>query len=501
MKRLSFHSAIAAFLVAAVLIAALTSCASQRGAVLPSLDSDKQAEAGVPVINPDSEMRGVWIASVFNIDFPSRPDLDGAALSAELDSILDTCAACGLNTVFFQIRPSCDALYRSDLYPVSRNLSSADSLTFDPLEYLLREAHRRNIFVHAWVNPLRVTVTPNSESTLPDNSPARRHPEWTVKYGDGKLYLNAGLPEVRDFVAAGVREIVERYDVDGVVFDDYFYPYPVDGADFDDGDAFSRYGSGDIADWRRSNINSLVEACGGAVHEADPDCRFGVSPGGVWRNDDGLNGGSPTRGFETYTSLYCDSLAWVRGGYIDYISPQLYWQMSSSATPFDELIRWWNRALEGTDVALVISHGAYRYEEGDWDEPSGEMSRQVCLSREMLSYSGSVFYGYDEIRGNARGISDELTAVFAENIVYYDPIPTGGRVSFTSHGDGDECPIGEITITGESDPTLPLYFDGAAVGRQRGGRFEIVLTLSRGENTFVFTQDGVDYSLTLRGTS
>ena len=168
------------------------------------------------LIDPDSEVRGVWIASVWNLDYPSRTDLSADELRAELDEILEVCAENGLNTLFFQVRPAADALYESDLFPVSAALSTSGELTFDPLRYLVNTARPRNIRVYAWVTPLRATLTGTDPEALPDGHPAKEHPEWTVAYADGKLYFNAGLPEVRQLVADGVREIVTRYDVDGV---------------------------------------------------------------------------------------------------------------------------------------------------------------------------------------------------------------------------------------------------------------------------------------------
>ena len=166
-------------------------------------------------------------------------------------------------------------------------------------------------------NPLRVTMNSHDVESLPENSPARKNPEWVFPYADGKLYLNAGIPEVRELVADGIREIVSRYDVDGVVFDDYFYPYPVSVngriAEINDATEFEKYGMGfdSVEDWRRDNINKLVSASYDAVHETDPECVFGVSPFGVWQNDNGENGGSDTNGLSSYSEIYCDTLAWL----------------------------------------------------------------------------------------------------------------------------------------------------------------------------------------------
>lgn len=490
-------------LLVLILCASLASCENNStGMAMPRLSPDAQLKQGTAIINPDSEVRGVWIATVFNIDYPSFYDLPAEQLKSEIDDIIDTCKKAGLNTVFFQVRPSCDALYKSDIFPVSKVLSTTGKMQFDPLEYFVTAAHRNNIFIHAWINPLRITVSADSEDKLPADSPAVLHPEWTVKYADGKLYFNAGIPDVRQLVADGVREIVENYNVDGIVFDDYFYPYPTTTGDkFDDAVTFEKYGSAydTVEDFRRDSINKLIKLCYDTVKDAYADCLFGVSPGGVWQNNNGVNGGSDTWGFETYHSLYCDTLAWVNGGYVDYISPQIYWTFDTTGTPFGHLTDWWNAKLDGTGVKLWVSHGAYRYEEGDWADPAGEMKSQIEYAREALSYRGSMFYGYDELKGNDFGITDELTEAYADEIIYCDPSPSGAPASVTSHYYGQECAAGELTLTGISDPAETLYCNGATVNRKKDGSFTLDVTLKRGENKFVFKQGNASSTLVLYG--
>ena len=493
---------ILSLLFVAVLL--LSSCGgtSTSKTALEGLTSDPPSPTGHSIINPDSEVRGVWIASVFNIDYPSQTDLPEDKLKSEIDDIIYHCKKYGLNTVFFQVRPACDALYNSDIFPVSTALSTTGNLSFDPLGYFVKEAHKNNIFLHAWVNPLRITTSANAENRLPENSPASIHPEWTVKYSDGKLYFNAGIPEVRDLVADGVREIVTKYDVDGVVFDDYFYPYPQGNSDFADDATYKKYGSGfkSKADWRRDNINLLIKQCYDTVKSTDAECIFGVSPGGVWQNNNGSNGGSDTRGFETYHSLYCDTLAWVKGGYVDYISPQIYWNFDSVSTPYGHLTEWWNKQLDGTGVDLWISHGAYFYDEGaqSWKNPQGEMEDQVKFAREVLTYRGSMFYGYDELKRNHLGISDELSKLYRDEIIYCDPSPTGG-VGITSHYYGEECKTGNITVKGFSDPSIGLKLNGENVGRNKDGSFEVEVLIKKGENNLTFSQNGKTFALSIIG--
>ena len=369
------------------------------------------------------KMNGVWIASVSNIDFPSRPDLSKKELMAEIDAIVATVAEAGLDTVFFQVRPSSDALYDSDIFPVSRYLSSDGELTLDCLEYFIEAAEAYDIAVHAWINPLRVAVGGTTDD-LRDDNPAKKNPRWCVKYADGKIYYDCGNPDVRKLIADGVREIVENYDVAGIVFDDYFYPYPVYETDddgnrivsvFEDSESFDTYGTeyDDIGDWRRENVNSLVKLCYDTVKKADRKCLFGVSPFGIWKNGYGDESGSATKGSQSYFDIYCDSVAWAKGGYVDYIAPQLYWTAENSAASYTALTEWWALAIDNTGVPLLVSHAAYRYSE--WENPSGIITSQVENAEGYEIYRGSMFYGYEEIAANTYGITDELKKLYAEN--------------------------------------------------------------------------------------
>ncbi len=493
-------------LMAVMLFLLFTACEGKEdySMTVAPMTSDSGNRPTTHIIDPDSEVRGVWIASVYNIDYPSKTDLSADALKAEIDAILDTCVRSNLNTVFFQVRPTCDALYESEIFPVSSSLSTTGTLVFDPLEYIVTQAHQKNIFVHAWVNPLRVTMSSHDISALPDGSPAKENPDWTVPYADGKLYLNAGMPEVRQLVADGVREIVENYDVDGIVFDDYFYPYPVNDdsgkqAEFDDADEYAEYGAAfdNIADWRRDNINQLVELCYNTVHETDPECVFGISPFAVWQNNNGSNGGSNTTSLEAYHSLYCDALAWIRGGYIDYISPQIYWTFDTKAAPFDVVTRWWNAQLDGSDVKLYVSHASYRYEDGEWTDPQGELAEQVAFARSEKYYYGSIFYGYDEINRNINGAADDVQKAFEDEIIYTKIQSNGHGVTFSSPENGSTTTESSTYIIGMSDPYYMLTMDGERVGRTKSGYFSVYVTLEPGVNEFVFEQNGIRYLYTI----
>jgi len=331
---------------------------------------------------------------------------------------------------------------------------------------------------------------------LADGHPVKEHPEYAVAYADGRLYLDCGLPEVRTLIADGVAEIVNGYDVDGIIFDDYFYPYPVyDNKNtliaFDDGDTYSKYvGEMTLSDWRRDNVNKMVEECYRAVKNADPECEFGIAPGGIWQNNNGTNGGSDTSGFETYTSLYCDPTAWVRGGYVDYLAPQIYWQFTTSAARYDTLVRWWNTLLEGTGVDLIISHGVYNYD--TWENPENELRCQVEFARSELAYKGSILYGYDALIRNSNGLADEVRDVFKDENEIAEAVSNGLDLNISIPYSGSYIDGKGTFVIGVSDPTEPLYIDGKKVGRTKSGYFSLYLPLKAGKNTFVFSHKGIE---------
>lgn len=471
----------------------------QTVAAAPELAAEQTAPVPLAALgDADAEMRGLWIATVNNINFPSRQGMSASALAAELDGIVDFAAENGFNAIFFQVRPAADALYRSSLFPASKFISGkageAPDGDFDCLGHLTRAAHEKQIAVHAWVNPLRVTTGsaayPQTDRTaLPADSYAATHPDAVVAYADGKLYFNAGLPEIRQLVADGVREICENYAVDGIIFDDYFYPYPVDGAVFDDDAAYTAYGAdcADRADFRRDSINKLVRACYDAVKETDQDIRFGVSPFGIWKNGDGENGGSATRGLSAYDAIYCDALAWVEGGYVDYLAPQLYWSFDTASARYDTLCEWWNRALDASGVDLYINHGAYRYAEGAME--SGELTRQTEYARDLYAYRGSLYYGYTALRDNAGGVTDEVKALFSKAISYPDYTDDGSLPTLAAVQDGAHVTDASLTLVGASNPAYAVSINGITPYRKKDGSFTLTLSLRDGDN-LITVQNG-----------
>lgn len=363
-------------------------------------------------------MRGVWVSSVANIDYPSQQGLSADQLKSEADTILNNIAAMGLNTVFLQVRPSADALYQSALFPWSRYVSGttgqAPDGDFDVLAYWVEGAHSRGLQLHAWLTPYRITRDGKEElDALPETSPAKQHPEWVVEY-EGNYYFNPGLPAVQQLVVDGAAEIVRNYDVDGIHLDDYFYP----GTDFNDAAAYARYGEDfdDIGDWRRDNVNTLIASLDETVHAINPELSFGVSPAGIWDNKADNPKGSDTNGRSSYREIYCDSVEWVKRGTVDYICPQLYWSIGYEIADFEVLVDWWQDIVSTSDVALYIGIGAYRAAEaepGDVWYGTAELERQLDMLDNSIDIQGEVFFSYASLM-EAQGCSDFLTAHYAE---------------------------------------------------------------------------------------
>lgn len=357
------------------------------------------------------ELRGVWVSTAYCLDFPSATDLDENTLKSELVKIVENAKNWGLNAIFFQVRPCSDSFYNSKIYPVSRFLSSEYKLPngFDPLEYIIQKSHENDIQLHAWINPLRVT-TGSAENpawdvnSLPDGHPAKVHPEYTVPYADGKLYYNVGLPQVRQLIADGVKEIIDNYDVDGIHFDDYFYPYPVTDAVFDDSESYNEYGNGlSIEDYRRNSVNSMITQVYNVVKSSDKNISFGVSPQGIWANKLTDERGSNTgASIQSYTDLFADSLYWIEQGIVDYIAPQIYWSFSQTDVAFDLVYDWWSNIADKNNVKLYAGMAAYKVgtEEFDWNV-KGELKKQIDYCRNSDKYDGFIMFRYKFLENNA----------------------------------------------------------------------------------------------------
>jgi uncharacterized lipoprotein YddW (UPF0748 family) len=362
--------------------------------------------------SPQYEFRGVWVASVSNIDWPLpnqyRPDLQKAEFIRQLDMHQRN----GMNAIIGQVRPAADALYPSPYEPWSQWLTGvqgqAPSPYYDPLQFMIEESHKRGFEFHAWLNPYRANFSVGKASIAP-NHITKLYPEWFLEYG-GKLYFDPGNLEAQDWVINVVRDIVRRYDVDAIHMDDYFYPYRVPGKDFPDTASYRLYGNGmNKEDWRRSNVDSIIVAIADVIKEEKPWVKFGISPFGVWRNQDKDPMGSPTKaGVTNYDDLYADVIKWMRLGWIDYLTPQLYWERGHRLVAYETLIDWWSKHAYGRH--MYIGHGIYRALEKNskaWHNKA-ELPKQIELLREYPTIQGSVYFSSKTFYKNPNGWNDSL---------------------------------------------------------------------------------------------
>ncbi len=374
---------------------------------------------------PSKEMRGAWVASVANIDWPSKPGLSPEDAQNEFTTMLDDLQKMGINAVFVQVRPAGDAFYPTKLAPWSRFLTGkqgqAPASDWDPLDFMVTETHRRKMEFHAWLNPYRATTDGDLDKLAP-NHMAKLQPTWVFKYGS-KHFFDPGEPAVRKHVVDVIADIVMRYDVDGIHFDDYFYPYPEKDQSINDWKTYQTYGQSafsNSADWRRNNVDELIRQCAEKIRSIKPYVRFGVSPFGVWRNSTTDPRGSATRaGVQTYDDLYADVLKWLDKGWIDYVAPQLYWSIGFGPADYSKLVDWWAKNAKGKHV--YIGHAAYKI--GDptitKNDPNwgyrDEISRQVHLNRTYPNtVQGSIFFSTRSLLKNPLGVADTLTYALFE---------------------------------------------------------------------------------------
>jgi uncharacterized lipoprotein YddW (UPF0748 family) len=324
------------------------------------------------------EMRGAWVASVWNINFPSSANLDAEAQKAEMRKMLDRLQECGFNAVFFQVRPEGDALYKSELEPFSHYLTGKQGKDpgYDPLAYMIEQAHQRNLEVHAWLNPYRASSSRRTEQVSPHV--AVEHPEHVHVY-DTTKWMDPGAPVVQKKLVDVCRDITKRYDVDGIHFDDYFYPYPKEGVEFPDQRTYAAYqaAGGKLArdDWRRENVNKAVRDVQAAVREEKDYVRFGISPFGLPAPDRPEG----TSGFDQYEGLYADTQKWMDEGWVDYLAPQLYWRTDQPKQAYGKLVNWWadhskegRYIFAGNDLRALGSNSKWNI---------NEYRKQVELSR------------------------------------------------------------------------------------------------------------------------
>lgn len=365
---------------------------------------------------PKRELRAAWIATVSNIDWPSKPGLPAAEQQRQFIARLDQLQAIGINTVIVQIRPTADAFYKSDIEPWSRYLTgrvgTPPSPYYDPLEFMVTEAHRRNMDFHAWFNPFRA-LTDSKKNPNPPEHVTRKHPDWVISYG-GKSYLDPGNPAARDYVISIISDVVARYDIDAVHIDDYFYPYRIAGQEFGDAVSFRKFNNGipNREDWRRNNVTVFVQQLNTIIKAQKPWMKLGISPFGVWRNQSKDPIGSPTRGGQTcFDDLYADVRLWQEKGWIDYLMPQLYWEHNHRLVAFEVLQPWWQSHAYERHVYYGL--GLYRMlppAKGVW-RSAAELLWQIRDIRKLAPGSGYALYSASNLDKITVRISDSLEAV------------------------------------------------------------------------------------------
>jgi uncharacterized lipoprotein YddW (UPF0748 family) len=368
--------------------------------------------------SPKREFRGAWIASVSNIDWPSRPGLSSTEQQQEFIRRLDKLKALGINAVIMQIRPVSDALYESKLEPWSYYLTGRSGQApfpyYDPLVFMIEEAHKRNMEFHAWFNPFRALMDSKKNNTPPTHV-TRKHPDWIIAYG-GQSLINPGIPEARQYVIDVIADVVRRYDIDAVHMDDYFYPYPA-GKPFNDDKSYTKYGQGmSLGDWRRNNISVFVSLLNTTIKHIKPYMKLGISPFGIWRNEAKDTRGSATHGgLTTYDDLFADVLQWMQKGWVDYMMPQLYWEHKHRVAPFDVLMPWWYGHCYQRHVYYGL--GPYRMmgvKSGPWASES-ELLWQMRDIRGQCPNSGFCFFSASSF--------DKVKAALSDSVKQYDRLP------------------------------------------------------------------------------
>jgi uncharacterized lipoprotein YddW (UPF0748 family) len=360
-------------------------------------------------VTPKREFRGVWMHTIAQPQYKMPTE----ELKQYLTDALDYFKAMNMNAVIFQVRPQADAFYESALEPWSRYLTGEQGKRpypyFDPMAFMIDECHKRGLEFHAWLNPYRVTS--DESQRLADSHIYHTHPEWFVKYGK-QLYFDPGVPDSRYFIRRVVRDIVSRYDVDAIHMDDYFYPYPLAGTAFPDDDSFYQYGGSFYPnrrnDWRRDNVNRLIEELKTAILLEKPWVRFGISPFGIYRNKKSDGNGSDTNGLQNYDDLYADIKLWVKNGWIDYNMPQIYWEIGHKAADYETLIKWWDANNYGQP--LYIGQDVLRtMKAADAHHPErNQLTRKMELERSLPNVSGNCWWPGYEVWNNAGGVRDSL---------------------------------------------------------------------------------------------
>ena len=414
------------------------------------------------------EFRAVWVTTVNNSDFPSTKSLSTEAQKAEFINLLEMHKRNGMNALVVQIRPSADAFYPSPYEPWSEYLMGTQGKPpipyYDPLEFMITETHNHGMEFHAWMNPYRAVNNIEKSSISPTHI-TNLHPEWFINYGS-KKYFDPGNKQVQKFVVNVVKDVVSRYKIDAIHFDDYFYPYRNDTIsfddyfypgirisginDYDDSKSFSKYGNGmDIQSWRRNNVDSIISMISRVIKQENKFCKFGISPFAVWRNKDKDPDGSDTHaGHTNYDDLYADVLLWLKMGWIDYVVPQLYWETGNKVVDYEILVDWWAKHAYGKQ--LYIGQGMYRAVKARSEawKNKNELPNQIKKLREYPQIQGSIYFTSKTFKSNPNGWTDSLRS----NYYKYPAIP----------------PPMKWIDSSKPQPPLLLLYDNSAIHSYKG---------------------------------
>jgi len=415
------------------------------------------------------DLRAMWISSVVNIDWPSRTGLSADELKAEYLHWLDVAVDMNLNAVFVQVRPTADAFWPSPYEPWSQYLTGTQGGDpgFDPLAFVVAETHARNLELHAWYNPYRVSMQTDPAQLVPDH-PARRHPEWVWAYG-GKLYFDPGLPEAREHIYTAILHSVEHYDLDGVHFDDYFYPYPVAGQTVPDAATYAEHGAGfdTIEDWRRHNVDEFVSTISRRIKQLKPWVKFGISPFGIWRNASTDPRGSDTGGSESYDLQFADTRKWVLEGWLDYINPQIYWQFGLAVADYAKLVPWWAEVAAQSGTHLYIGEALYKVTSGVFTDPA-ELSNHLTFCEEVTAQGtpvhGNVYFSAVHVPQDPQG---SMSRVKADHYAHPALVPTMSHLPATRV----QQPV--LTHARRGDGGVELRWVDAAPHRRRATSFAV----------------------------
>jgi uncharacterized lipoprotein YddW (UPF0748 family) len=359
---------------------------------------------------PVYEFRGVWIATVDNIDWPPKKVFNVDSQKADYIRQLDLHKKNGMNAVIVQVRTAADAFYPSPFEPWSQWLTGTQGLLpkpyYDPLQFMIEEAHKRGFEFHAWCNPYRADFDIGRTNIAPDHI-SRLYPEWFLKYGN-QLFFDPGNKDAQQWVINLMKDIVARYDIDALHMDDYFYPYRIAGREFPDSVSYRKYGNKQNKDdWRRSNVNYIIQQLSTIIKQQKPWCKFGISPFGVWRNIDKDPRGSATRAGQTnYDDLYADVLLWLKNKWIDYVAPQIYWEFTQPNAPYQVLLDWWSKQTYGRHCYIGL--GIYRAGTSLAWKDSTLLPRQIDSLRAKPNINGAIFFSSTSFDKNPNGWNDSL---------------------------------------------------------------------------------------------